>query len=416
MTSGSDGSATKLTARLLGLKLGDPSRVTPATCLVSGGLRLLFLPLYVSLDVYWLGFQSTLALLLYLVLIAYRRRPTLVLLALGPEWLLWSYSNTVTFGGGCSFQLYPLFLLPAFVLSFHFLSSGFRFVLLTAPLLLYVPFFSFFGDTPPLVELAEHTRNRLAAANELVVALVTALFTGVALLQQWQARRLAEQREMTQAQLIEDLAHELRTPLATLLTATQGAKAARERPQRVAESLDWIEGAARSTGRLVDRLLDLASPDDAVPAGSPAELGVIVKASLERLRPVAEQRGVSLVLREVSACHETVDSASLEIVLRNIVSNAIAHSPRGERVEIRILRDLGCPRLEVEDRGEGIAPEHLTKVFDRLWRADPARSRREGRYGLGLTIARRHAASLGASIEVTSEVGRGSVFSVVFGA
>ena len=83
-------------------------------------------------------------------------------------------------------------------------------------------------------------------------------------------------------------------------------------------------------------------------------------------------------------------------------------------MEIRILDERGRPRVEIEDRGEGIAPEHLPRIFDRLWRADPARSREHGRYGLGLAIARRHAGLLGASIEVASELGRGSVFSVIF--
>lgn len=416
-TSGLDRSAEALTERLLQLDLGDPGKVTLAVCLVSGGLRLLFLPLYVDSGLHWLALQSALALLLYLFLAAIRRRPdrqALPLLALGPEWLLWSFSNTVALGGGFSFQLYPLLLLPAFVLCFHQLKPVTRLALLVAPLLLYAPFVTFFRRARPLVELAEKTRVQLAVFNELVVAVAVVLFAGAALLEHWRARRLAEEREAAQAQLVEDLAHELRTPLATLLTAAQGAKAARQRPERVAESLEWIEDAARSAGRLVERLLELASPDGPPSPASPAELSKSVRAAVERLRPVAEQQGIVLELHEAPACHELVDAASLEIVLRNLISNAIAHSPRGEKVEIRVLGELGGPRIEVEDRGEGIAPEHLARIFDRLWRADPARSRKDGRYGLGLAIARRHAGLLGASIEVASELGRGSVFTVLF--
>ena len=414
---GHDGFTEAFAERLLRFDLGDPDKVILDVCLVSGGLRLLFLPLYVNLDQPRLALQSGLAFGLYLFLAAVRRLPNrqgLLLLALGPEWLLWSFSNTVALGGGFSFQLYPLLLLPAFVLCFHQLKPVTRLALLVAPLALYAPFFMFFRKARPLVELAEQTQHRLAVLNELMVAVIVVLFAGVALLEHWRARRLAEEREATQAQLVEDLAHELRTPLATLLTAAQGAKVARQRPERVAESLEWIEDAARSAGRLVERLLELASPDGPESPASPVELSHGVRAAVERLRPVAEQRDIVLELLEVSPCLDQVNAASLEIVLQNLLSNAVAHSPRGAKVEIRILDERGRPRVEIEDRGEGIAPEHLPRIFDRLWRADPARSREHGRYGLGLAIARRHAGLLGASIEVASELGRGSVFSVVF--
>ncbi len=88
---------------------------------------------------------------------------------------------------------------------------------------------------------------------------------------------------------------------------------------------------------------------------------------------------------------------------------ALNHSPPGSEVDIRLTDDDGKSRIDVEDRGQGIAAADLPP-FDRMWRGDRNRARDEDRFGLGLSIAERHATLLGATIEVRSEPGSGSVF------
>ena len=136
---------------------------------------------------------------------------------------------------------------------------------------------------------------------------------------------------------------------------------------------------------------------------------------VERIRPLADAHGACLRAELDPAPQRQVDLASLEIVLQNLIGNALAHSPRGSVVTVQLRMDgNGLPRIAVADQGEGIAAEDLPRVFDRLWRADRARTRDQGRFGLGLSIAQRHAHLMDARIEVQSKLGKGSIFTVIF--
>jgi two-component system sensor histidine kinase MtrB len=102
------------------------------------------------------------------------------------------------------------------------------------------------------------------------------------------------------------------------------------------------------------------------------------------------------------------DPRRLERILANLVGNALEHGADG--VEVRIGRDDSRAFVEVEDRGPGIAPEHLPHLFERFYKADPSRAGRGS--GLGLAIAQENARLLGGEIQVESELGRGSRFTL----
>ena len=106
-----------------------------------------------------------------------------------------------------------------------------------------------------------------------------------------------------------------------------------------------------------------------------------------------------------------VDPTALRRVMTNLVDNAIRHAPSGSRITVSIGADAGDLRLAVRDEGPGIAPEHRDRVFERFYRADAARS--GGGSGLGLAIARSAVEAHGGRIELASEVGAGSTFTVV---
>jgi len=99
--------------------------------------------------------------------------------------------------------------------------------------------------------------------------------------------------------------------------------------------------------------------------------------------------------------------------VNNFVSNAIRYTPSGGGVQIRAYRRRSATVIAVRDTGIGIAPQHLERIFDRLYRVDNARDRATGGSGLGLAIARRAAQSLGARIEVESKPAEGSEFSLL---
>ncbi len=157
------------------------------------------------------------------------------------------------------------------------------------------------------------------------------------------------------------------------------------------------------------------------PGGLPLEreagpLDALARDVCDRLRPVAAEREVALAC---AACPDgaaaagdgfTVDGdrARLRELLENLVDNAVKYTDRGGRVDVRLGRERGAIVLEVADTGAGIAPERLPPIFERFYRADPARSR--GGSGLGLSIVRAIVDAHGGSVDVRSEVGKGTTF------
>ena len=407
-----------LAERLLRLDLADPQRVTLVICIYSFGLRLAAAALCWVVGPRWLVLLNVFGMALYVVLAAWRRRSRglgVFIGAYGMEWVLWTIAHGATFGLGGSFQLYPLLLMPIFVLLFHDLEPTRQLTLLGLPFLLYIPGLLLTWSVEPSGDMSPRALRWLAMSNEMVVAATVVVAAGATLVQHIRGRRLAEEREAAQKQLVEDLSHELRTPLATLLTAAQGARSPGQSAARVAESLAWIEESAQEARWLVERLLDLAELDQGrVQPGPVAEVSEIVGRAVASARILAAARGLTVELRDELGSTQEVDRSSLEVVLRNFLGNAMSHSPVEGTVKVRVRSVGGQTRIEVEDDGEGIAPEHLAHIFDRLWRADPARSRAEGRFGLGLSIALRHAELLGASIEVVSEPGNGATFALRF--
>ena len=228
------------------------------------------------------------------------------------------------------------------------------------------------------------------------------------------AANLATSQALRQ-QLVADVAHELRTPLANIrgyLEAIEdGVVSADEATLRI------LREEAAQLNALVDDLQELAQAEAGelrlarVPV-SPREL---VERATEAARPRAVERGVSLV---GEAAHElppvAVDLQRMGQVLQNLLTNALRHTPAGGRVTISAaLAPDGRVALIVADTGSGIAPEDLPRIFERFYRADSARARATGGSGLGLTIARRLVEAHGGGIEVESSLGVGSRFTVL---
>jgi len=210
-----------------------------------------------------------------------------------------------------------------------------------------------------------------------------------------------------------DVAHELRTPLTnircTVESLMDGMIAAS--PAVIAS----LQEEVQLLQRLIDDLQDLAL----------AEVGELrlhcamvdpvreAGASLTSMERDAATRGVRLE-REIGEARPIfADRARLQQMLRNLLRNAITHTPSGGRVTLSV-RDAepGAVEFAVRDTGPGIAPEHLTDVFQRFYRVDPSRSRETGGAGLGLAIVKSLAEAHGGSITVNSSVGEGSTFLV----
>ncbi len=224
-----------------------------------------------------------------------------------------------------------------------------------------------------------------------------------------------EAAEKRQRQLIADIAHELRTPLSVLqanLRAMLDGVYPLE-PKEIAALYD----EARLINRLVEDLHILALADiGQLPLNKETvDVAELIRQTTATFALAAESRGVRVDTEiEPVPLLVDVDPDRLAQVVRNLLSNALRHTPKGGRITVCARRQDGHVRLEVRDTGPGIPPEHVSHVFDRFWRGDPSRARDTGGSGLGLSIARSLVNAMGGRIGVESQVGKGSTFWIEF--
>lgn len=219
-----------------------------------------------------------------------------------------------------------------------------------------------------------------------------------------------------QKRFLADLVHEIATPVSAIsgfaVALTDGSvQTTAER----AEAADIVTGETRRLQRLLDdvRQMNRLELTDSV-RREHVDVSALCQQAAQRFRLAARDAGVTVTARAARAWLDT-DPRLIDVMVSNFVSNAIRYTPRGGKVEIRAARRRRPPAvvIAVRDTGTGIAPEHLERIFDRLYRTDDARDRASGGSGLGLAIARSAARTLGARIEVDSQPGTGSEFRLV---
>jgi len=171
---------------------------------------------------------------------------------------------------------------------------------------------------------------------------------------------------------------------------------------------DLDQDLERLTG-LVGTLLTLARADSGrLPlVRAPMDPAETITLLLEQYGPVADEAGIAL-LDESSHAPLAGDEDLLIQVLVNLLDNAIAHTPTGGRVVVGCRAEGDLVRLWVADTGTGIPPEHQARIFDRFYRVDAGRTRAQGGAGLGLAICKAIAEAHGGTIELTSQVGKGT--------
>jgi signal transduction histidine kinase len=217
-----------------------------------------------------------------------------------------------------------------------------------------------------------------------------------------------QQAYQAQKQFVSDASHELRAPL----TAIQGNLELIERhPDMPAEDRQEAMGEASREARrltqLVADLLALARADAGVPLRHErVELDRVVLDALSQARRLAH--GQRLEVDALEPAQVDGDPDRLKQLTLILLDNALKYTPREGSISVGLLRNGMTVALEVHDTGIGISKDDLPRVFERFYRADPARRRDEGGTGLGLSIARWIAEQHGADIKLSSEPGRGT--------
>jgi two-component system, OmpR family, sensor kinase len=219
----------------------------------------------------------------------------------------------------------------------------------------------------------------------------------------------------TMRRFVADASHELRTPLAIIRGEADVALAADRPAAEYKESMAIIQDEARRLSRLVDDLLNLARVDaDRVKLEiEPFYLDDLLSECCRSLQPLATAEGVALGCRCPTDVMFRGDQELLRRLTFNLLENAIRYTPVGGCVSVDLEVDDAALRIKVSDTGMGIPPEAAPYVFERFYRVDSARSRAQGGFGLGLSIVKWIAESHHGTVELTSQPGVGSTFTVL---
>ena len=216
-----------------------------------------------------------------------------------------------------------------------------------------------------------------------------------------------------QKQFTADAAHELRTPLTVIISEAQTTLARERSAPEYRESVAVCLDTAQHMRQLTESLLQLARFD----AGqeqtkkSRVDLAELAHACMERIRPLAEERGIT-IHTDLAPVETLGNPDLLSQLITNLLTNAFHYNKLKGEIRAITRIENGSAVIAIADTGPGIAPEDIPHVFERFYRADKSRGRAEGRSGLGLAICKAIVDRHGGSIDVVSQPGVGTIFTV----
>ncbi|MBK0419963.1 histidine kinase [Leucobacter sp. CSA1] len=219
---------------------------------------------------------------------------------------------------------------------------------------------------------------------------------------------------------IANVSHELKTPIAAIGLLSEAVHEAAAEPGTVRTFAKSLMKESKRLSELSRDIIQLSEaqstlrPEDR----EPVSVRDLVRTEVEAHRTFAAQHGVEMVVTDAQDAERSSyvlgRPAALGVAVANLLSNAITHSPPGGRVGVGLEFEQRSVVVTITDQGEGIAPEHLPRIFERFYRVDDSRSRDGGGTGLGLSIARHTMRAHGGDIDVWSQPGVGSSFSLTF--
>jgi two-component system, OmpR family, sensor histidine kinase SenX3 len=208
------------------------------------------------------------------------------------------------------------------------------------------------------------------------------------------------------------VSHELRTPLARMLALVDTLALAEDESERAA-TIEQARAEVDAMRELIDDMILLVRLEshELTGAGERCDLTAAVESAVERHAEAAAARGMALTASATRGLFAAVTARLVDVVLDNLIANAIRHAGEGAHVEVRARGLAGAVELVVADNGAGIAPEHLERVFERFYRVEHARS--GPGTGLGLAIVKHIAEEYGGRATAESRLGGGTTMRVV---
>jgi len=225
-----------------------------------------------------------------------------------------------------------------------------------------------------------------------------------------EAHRLANVRR----DFVANVSHELKTPVGALSLLAEAMLDAVDDPVAIQRFAERIRHESGRLGRLVQELIELSRLQGADPLPEPVVVPVdrVVAEVLDRTGTLAEGKSITVVSGGERGLLVEGNENQLVTAIANLVENAVTYSPERTRVAIGTRRRGHLIEISVSDQGMGIAEIDLDRIFERFYRADPARSRATGGTGLGLAIVKHIATNHGGSVDVWSVEGSGSTFTL----
>ena len=224
------------------------------------------------------------------------------------------------------------------------------------------------------------------------------------------ARRVEEVRR----DFVANVSHELKTPVGGIALLAEAVLDARDDPEAVSRFAARIQVESTRLTRLVKEIVDLSRLQVADTLHEPelVQIPVVVAEAVDRVRVAAEARQISLEPVADERASVFGDAELLATAVANLVSNAVNYSEPGTRVAVAARRVGDTVEITVSDQGQGIPESEQSRIFERFYRVDAARSRATGGTGLGLAIVKHVCATHGGDVSVWSEEGHGSTFTM----
>lgn len=216
-----------------------------------------------------------------------------------------------------------------------------------------------------------------------------------------------------QRQFVQDASHELRTPLAALRANIEVAEMdGYISPEEYAELIEIVKSQTARLTRLTDDLMLLTTTEREVPEPEAVDVDAIANEVVRQLSPVAGKKDITIDVEGIRGTEAVANSDLLYRSVFNLVDNAIKYSTPGSRVRVRSSIVGGKVQIDVTDNGPGIAAADLSRIFDRFYRVDKSRARRQGGAGLGLAIVKELMRSMNGNVSASSVEGQGATFTL----
>jgi two-component system sensor histidine kinase SenX3 len=213
---------------------------------------------------------------------------------------------------------------------------------------------------------------------------------------------------------VANISHELKTPIGALSILSEAVLEASDDPVAITRFATRMQTEAKRLSDLVQEIINLSriQDDDPLKDASPILLSELALQAIDESRLTAESREIKVEFIKNQEVKILGDASQLEMVISNLIENAINYSPNKTTVVVSLNRVDGLAEIKVKDQGIGISEADVERIFERFYRVDPARSRATGGTGLGLSIVKHIITNHGGDITVWSEQGEGSTFTI----